>query len=297
VALESVGSKGSLDIAITGKNLLDLTRSLSVYTNNADMAYYDTSNSVRITGTAQWGWAFVSYTYLLLPGTYTLSAKTESSTYTQTWIGFSSAIGGSTENSIGFGNSGAVTFVVTEPKYAEIRFHFTGESGTNGAVWDTRYYDIQLERNNIATEYEPFSTQTMTVSTPNGLPGIPVASGGNYTDANGQMWICDEISFARGKYVNRIGRITSYTGETITGSFLSTTGSLTSGATVLYALPSPIEADLSAEELDAYSVLHTNYPQTVIYNDADAWMSVKYVVDVATEADYQDALREMGVDV
>ena len=48
------------------------------------------------------------------------------------------------------------------------------------------------------------NAQSMTVATPNGLPGIPVTSGGNYTDANGQQWICDEIDFARGVYVTRI---------------------------------------------------------------------------------------------
>jgi hypothetical protein len=47
-------------------------------------------------------------------------------------------------------------------------------------------------------------SQSVTVATPNGLPGIPVASGGNYTDANGQQWICDEIDLARGVYVRRV---------------------------------------------------------------------------------------------
>ena len=46
--------------------------------------------------------------------------------------------------------------------------------------------------------------KSMTALTPNGLPGIPVSSGGNYTDANGKQWICDEIDFARGVYVKRI---------------------------------------------------------------------------------------------
>ena len=45
--------------------------------------------------------------------------------------------------------------------------------------------------------------QTLTLQTPNGLPGIPVDSGGNYTDENGQQWICDEIDLTRGKYVQR----------------------------------------------------------------------------------------------
>lgn len=49
-------------------------------------------------------------------------------------------------------------------------------------------------------------SQTLPVQTPNGLPGIPVSSGGNYTDANGQQWICDEVDFKRGVYVQRVKR-------------------------------------------------------------------------------------------
>ena len=46
--------------------------------------------------------------------------------------------------------------------------------------------------------------QTITLQTPNGLPGIPVASGGNYTDQNGQRWICDEVDLERGIYIKRV---------------------------------------------------------------------------------------------
>lgn len=42
------------------------------------------------------------------------------------------------------------------------------------------------------------------IPTPSGLPGIPVKSGGNYTDSKGQQWVCDEVDFARGKWVQRI---------------------------------------------------------------------------------------------
>ncbi len=47
-------------------------------------------------------------------------------------------------------------------------------------------------------------TQTLTLPTPNGLSGIPVPSGGNYTDQNGQQWVCDEVDFARGVRVQRV---------------------------------------------------------------------------------------------
>lgn len=73
-----------------------------------------------------------------------------------------------------------------------------------GAV-DGVFYP-QLERSSAATEYEPYTSQTVTLAAD--LPGIPVASGGNYTDANGQQWICDEVDLARGVYVQRIGTAT-----------------------------------------------------------------------------------------
>lgn len=46
--------------------------------------------------------------------------------------------------------------------------------------------------------------QSVPFSTPNGLPGIPITSGGNYTDASGRQWICDEVDFGRGMYVQNI---------------------------------------------------------------------------------------------
>lgn len=47
--------------------------------------------------------------------------------------------------------------------------------------------------------------QSLAVPAPNGLPGVPVPSGGNYTDDSGQQWICDELDLNRGIYVRRVG--------------------------------------------------------------------------------------------
>lgn len=46
--------------------------------------------------------------------------------------------------------------------------------------------------------------QTLTLPTPNGLPGIPVTSGGNYTDQSGQQWVCDEVDLERGVRVQMV---------------------------------------------------------------------------------------------
>ena len=48
------------------------------------------------------------------------------------------------------------------------------------------------------------NSQTLALQTPNALPGIPVSSGGNYTDENGQQWVCDEMDLARGVYLQRV---------------------------------------------------------------------------------------------
>ena len=67
--------------------------------------------------------------------------------------------------------------------------------------------NLQVELGTTTTEYEPFKGHTLTVQTPNGLSSIPVTSGGNYTDENGQQWICDEVDFARGVYVQRVSKV------------------------------------------------------------------------------------------
>ena len=57
----------------------------------------------------------------------------------------------------------------------------------------------------VSIENPTISVDEQTLSVPLALPGIPVTSGGNYTDANGQQWICDEVDFELGTYIRRVG--------------------------------------------------------------------------------------------
>lgn len=146
--------------------------------------------------------------------------------------------------------------------------------------------NIQIEKNEVVTEYEaPVAFKQLIVPTSDGLPGIPVSANGNYTDENGQQWICDEIDFAKGKYIQRVGKIASYAGQNITRAYLSTTGQLSTGATVLYQMEMPVEINLPAEILAAYSSLCTHNPNTTIYSDSGVWMVVKYAADTKTYVD------------
>ena len=195
---------------------------------------------------------------------------------------------------------------------------------------------LQLEIGSEATTYEPYrALQTLTLQTPNGLPGVPVSEDGNYTDADGQQWVCDEIDLERGKYVQRIKkslvllkktshgnpdgyRYISYDvndmhrnhTEILSDKFRYNKGAANSSGditirgirvspdfnaivafeksvlpselietTVYYVLATPIERDLTPEEIAAYKALRTYGPTTVISNDAGAEMEVTYVAD------------------
>ena len=205
--------------------------------------------------------------------------------------------------------------------------------------------------------WEPYQKiQQITVSTPGGLPGIPVISDGNYTDSDGQQWICDEVDLGRGVYARRIYTevVTAEKIIRVDNEFASTGGAVAYftlankhssndnirlvmcdkmpgisynargnpvdvyrcyapgsdisvvcfrypvsegektieearldfvGATVSYVLATPIETDLPEEELIAYAALHTNKPNTTIYNDAGAYMVAEYVADTKTYID------------
>lgn len=55
---------------------------------------------------------------------------------------------------------------------------------------------------------EVATPQTLNVTIPEqGFYGIPVPAGGNYTDTDGQQWICDEFDYKRGKYIQRVRKV------------------------------------------------------------------------------------------
>ena len=131
-------------------------------------------------------------------------------------------------------------------------------------------------------------SQSMTIATPTGLPGIPVDSGGNYTDAEGQQSACDVKDYGTGKYTQMVGHIESYNSENITTPYMSTTGQLSTGAEVYYILDEPVVTDISADELTAYRVL-TTYSGTTVVSTAEpvAGIEARYVADPQKYIDKQ----------
>lgn len=85
-----------------------------------------------------------------------------------------------------------------------------------GATFNEQRFKIMLNAGSTALPYELYKpAQTLIIPTSGGLPGIRVSSGGNYTDADGQQWVCDEVDFKKGVYVQRIAKYISSGGENL----------------------------------------------------------------------------------
>lgn len=90
---------------------------------------------------------------------------------------------------------GVITFEPTKTGYVYVN-----------SYKETEYSGVCIYAGTLLEyQYEPYKQpQTLTLKTPNGLPGIPVKSGGNYTDSTGQQWVCDEIDLSEEERVRRI---------------------------------------------------------------------------------------------
>lgn len=73
----------------------------------------------------------------------------------------------------------------------------------NGMTVNNLVFKPQIELGDTATDFESYTKQP-TLSVPYTLHGIPVESGGNFTDETGQPWLCDEVDFERGVHVKRL---------------------------------------------------------------------------------------------
>ena len=99
-------------------------------------------------------------------------------------------------------------------KYVDVEFPLLIPDGTDSIYFtitcnncSVAIKNIQIEEGGY-TSYEPYyEPQSLSISTPTGLPAIPVNTDGNYTDANGQQWISDYVDLKRGKLYKKVTRL------------------------------------------------------------------------------------------
>ena len=140
--------------------------------------------------------------------------------------------------------------------------------------------NVCLTWNASSPDYEPYREQLLTLPTPNGFPGIPVASGGNYTDPQGQQWVCDEVDLERGIKVLRIDK----------GAF-DATKALAEQSVIR---DTPIETPLTPAEIAAYKALTAYAPDTVVQASDGAGVKLEYQRDVNSAIKkLEDAIASM----
>ena len=182
VPIVSAGDDGETRVGVYGKNLCGgNTREFDGYTN-------------------------ITLPVPLPPDTYYVSAAVTSNdtNATVSRLGFINSAGNNTyRNFLRTGNIEQYT-VTTKDVTNAIRL-LAGSRVDDSAGDTADWTNVQIEKGGF-TDYEPYEPiQTLPIATPDGLCGIPVTSGGNYTDEKGQEWVCDEVDFARGVLVQRIG--------------------------------------------------------------------------------------------
>lgn len=192
VPIVSAGDSGSVAVRLTGANMLEGTKP-GVKSTVYGITYTIDENGVLITGTATNDFTILLHDdnkYRLTHGIYYLTTKGLSPSAMLNFYFINKF------------NSDIQNQKVTLSRDVEFSLRL---QITKGATLNTTV-QVSLTRNKITT-YSPYREQLLTLPSPNGLPGIPVTSGGNYTDQNGQQWVCDEVDLERGVKVQRVYKV------------------------------------------------------------------------------------------
>ena len=249
VPIVSAGDGGSVAVKATGRNLLNIPDG-SGTARGVTVTAKDGLISISGTATSS-GYAKLDIPQFIASGVVILSSSITSpkvKLVSETW-GVILSLGTADKMS---DMATRIVFIVTE-----------------GQTYNLTGVKVQLELGTTATAtaYSPYREQLFTLPTPNGLPGIPVTSGGNYTDSTGQQWVCDEIDLERGVKVQRMDK----------AAFDSTKTLAEQNAAIL---ATPVETPLTPEEIAAYKSLTTYAPNTVVQASDGAGVRLEYQRDV-----------------
>lgn len=145
-----------------------------------------------------------------------------------------------------------------------VAYQINGAGYTISGLTNELVYEFQLEIGDSASEIVEQSSQTVI------MPIQQEMLTGDYIyDVEHHEW----------------GKIESYNGEIITTDYISTTGELTTGATVYYKLAKPIDLELTSEQKAVRNQKLYTYKNitNISLSDELASMDVEYKKDLKTE--------------
>lgn len=242
VDIVSVGDGGAVEVTACGKNLVDPSK---ITNGGFD---YATGTELNNSARARTGYIAVTPAYLVgsVPNGYSIISIYHY-TATKEFLGV-----------------GGVSLLKGQNGFIRLLF----KRNDNARITDD---DLNTLKNTIivtngeSVEYEPYKGNTASITT-----ALPLCSVGD---------VCDELIYnadGTGKVVKYTEKIDSYNGEAITTPYMSTTGELTDGSTVIYQLVEPTETELTAAEISALREMQTFDGVTNIMNDSGADMDVKF---------------------
>lgn len=265
VPIVSAGDDGSVAVKVTGANMLEGTKP-GVESTSYGITYTTYENGVLITGTATGTIGMLLHediTHRLTRGIYYLTTR-----------GLSPSV------MLNFYYVGKFSTDVQNQKVIltkDVDFSLRLQISI-GATLNTTV-QASLTRSKSVT-YSPYREQLLTLPTPHGLPGIPVTSGGNYTDENGQQWICDEINLESEVKIQRVDK----------AAFDSTKTLAEQNA----ILATPVETPLTHAEIADYKALTAYAPDTVVQASDGAGVKLEYQRDVNIAIkNLEDAIASM----
>lgn len=162
-------------------------------------------------------------------------------------------------------------------------------------------YDIQLEKGETATPYIPYGQGSTEIKIENEdktqfksytLPIQQEMLKGDYFVKEADGW----------KEVHNWQKIDSYNGESISTDYVSTTGALTTGATVFYKITTPVKLACTEEQVEVLEQLNnlelfkgTNYITTT---EGIAILKLKYEADESEKcAELSNEIEELKQDL
>ena len=298
----------------TGKNLFCFSSAYSLTASGVTATADSGTSVIKVSGKATANFAPSIAVASLPAGTYTLSMSglLGANDYVFLKNTDTSAVVVPTLKN---GKSG--TFTITEASGFVLGLVIL--SSSDYAYSDATVY-LQIESGETATDYEPYTNavaspspeysqdmqhvgtlgkinvyvndDSLSLALQPHLAGIPVSSDGNYTDENGQMWICDEIDLENGKYIKRINTytITGKENWQISATQSSADGKVRYDALVAY--PSAKGYDVMCNCFPYRGANITNGIGAWIYSSGASYINLRVVTSNATLDEFKAFLAQ-----
>lgn len=192
VEIESVGTKGMIRVNVFGANIINFPEGEA---KNNGITYTSSKGAVTVVGTtgsssSQTDTGILAYILPKLKGVFYLSGTTQNVNVNIKKV--------CADGTIKYFGGGKITLDGDE---REVKVYIKVDS--NKSVNET--VRPMVNAGDTPLPWEPFKSRPeLQISTPDGIPGIPVLSDENYTDSNGQKWVCDTLDLAQGIRLNRL---------------------------------------------------------------------------------------------